>query len=85
MVLDILSSVLYNVGFFGTIITIILSIIIIGKKKDSYFGLGKVLCILFIFSWSAYIIVSIFNLTTTKSNVVEKKQGAYNITDKQRM
>ena len=80
MVMEILSNVLYNVSFFGTIIAIIFSIVVISKDKKTFFGLGKFFCIFLVFTWVSYIGMSVFSITTIKNTTDKsdaKKQGAY--------
>lgn len=65
MTLDVLNNVLYNISFYGSIIALIASFIILIFKINLFKGIGKTLCIVFIVTWTLYLGVSIFMMVTT--------------------
>ena len=83
MNLDILTSVLYNISFYGSIITLITSLIILIFKIDFFKSIGKMLCRIFIITWILYLGISIFTMVTTtiKTND-ESDKSSWNIRDK---
>lgn len=66
MAFDVFLNVLYKVGLYGTIITLIIGIGILILKYETFQGISKLLCRLFIVVWVAYIITAIFSIFTTK-------------------
>lgn len=66
MAFDVFLNVLYKVGLYGTIITLIIGIGILILKYETFQGISKLLCRLFIVVWVAYVITATFSIFTTK-------------------
>lgn len=83
MTLDVLSNVLYNVSFYGSIIALIASFIILIFKIDLFKGIGKTLCRIFIVTWILYLGMSISTMViTTIDNNDNTKKTSWNTFDK---